>query len=315
VRGHFFGSHAFDLEETLYFFFAGRYEYRNKGLDLFIEALYRLNGHLQHIGSPKTVVAFIIAPAPTVSINVDVLNNQAMLRELSQLCDELTEDMGRRVFAIASTGRQPDLAEILTERDVVRLRRMIYTRRKSTLPPIVTHNMANDAEDEILQHLRHRSLYNNKHDRVKVVFHPEFLSSTSPLLGMDYEEFLRGCHLGVFPSYYEPWGYTPAECTVTGVPSVTSNLSGFGTFIVGEVPDHTRRGIYVIDRRTQPPGLALDELTQILIEFCSLNRRERITLRNRTERLSDLLDWSHLGQEYHKAHDLALQRAYDITLV
>ena len=60
----------------------------------------------------------------------------------------------------------------------------------------------------------------------KVVFHPEFLSSTNPLFGLDYEEFVRGCHLGIFPSYYEPWGYTPAECTIMGIPSITTNLSG-----------------------------------------------------------------------------------------
>lgn len=60
----------------------------------------------------------------------------------------------------------------------------------------------------------------------QIVFHPEFLSTTNPLFGLDYEEFVRGCHLGVFPSYYEPWGYTPAECTVMGIPSITTNLSG-----------------------------------------------------------------------------------------
>jgi len=60
----------------------------------------------------------------------------------------------------------------------------------------------------------------------QVIFHPEFLSSTNPLFGLDYEDFVRGCHLGVFPSYYEPWGYTPAECTVMGIPSISTNLSG-----------------------------------------------------------------------------------------
>ena len=59
-----------------------------------------------------------------------------------------------------------------------------------------------------------------------MIFHPEFLSSTNPLFGLDYEDFVRGCHLGVFPSYYEPWGYTPAECTVMGIPSISTNLSG-----------------------------------------------------------------------------------------
>ncbi len=79
VRGHFFGSYAFDLDNTLYFFFAGRYEYQNKGIDLLIEALYRLNGHLKQIDSDKTVVAFLIAPAATKSVNVEVLNNHFLL--------------------------------------------------------------------------------------------------------------------------------------------------------------------------------------------------------------------------------------------
>ena len=51
----------------------------------------------------------------------------------------------------------------------------------------------------------------------QIVFHPDFLNANNPILGLDYEEFVRGCHLGVFPSYYEPWGYTPAECTVSKV--------------------------------------------------------------------------------------------------
>ena len=74
--------------------------------------------------------------------------------------------------------------------------------------------MADDPNDPILNQIRRVRLFNASHDRVKVVFHPDFLNANNPVLGMDYEEFVRGCHLGVFPSYYEPWGYTPAECTV-----------------------------------------------------------------------------------------------------
>ena len=82
----------------------------------------------------------------------------------------------------------------------------------STLP-IVTHNLVDNAKDPVLSKLRECKLHNNWWDRVKVIFHPEFLKSTNPILPMDYIDFARGCHLGVFPSYYEPWGYTPAECT------------------------------------------------------------------------------------------------------
>ena len=98
-------------------------------------------------------------------------------------------------------------------------------------PPITTHNVVADDKDPVLESLKRCSLLNSPDDRVKVVFHPDFLNSDNPLLGLGYEEFVRGCHLGVFPSYYEPWGYTPAECTIMGVPSVTTNLSGFGGFI------------------------------------------------------------------------------------
>ena len=77
--------------------------------------------------------------------------------------------------------------------------------------------MADDAHDPILNQIRRVQLFNGHNDRVKIIFHPDFLNSNNPILGLDYEEFVRGCYLGVFPSYYEPWGYTPAECTVVRV--------------------------------------------------------------------------------------------------
>ena len=85
--------------------------------------------------------------------------------------------------------------------------------------------------------------------KLQVIFHPEFLNSTNPLFGLDYQEFVRGCHLGVFPSYYEPWGYTPAECTIMGIPSITTNLSGFGCFMRDQISDPQSYGIYIVDRR------------------------------------------------------------------
>ena len=74
---------------------------------------------------------------------------------------------------------------------------------------IVTHDLVDDANDPTLKHLRHRQLLNAGDDPVKVVFHPEFVTATSPTINLDYEQFVRGCHMGIFPSYYEPWGYTP----------------------------------------------------------------------------------------------------------
>jgi len=132
-----------------------------------------------------------------------------------------------------------------------------------------------------------------------MVFHPEFLSSTNPLFGLDYEEFVRGCHLGVFPSYYEPWGYTPAECTVMGIPSITTNLSGFGCFMQEHIADPMSYGIYIVDRRFISLEASIQQLAQYMFDFARLSRRQRIIQRNRTERLSDLLDWRNLGIVRH----------------
>ena len=114
-------------------------------------------------------------------------------------------------------GTLPSPDKLLTEEDNVLLKRRILALKRNTLPPITTHNMADDHNDPILNQIRRVQLFNNHNDRVKIVFHPDFLNSNNPILGLDYEEFVRGCHLGVFPSYYEPWGYTPAECTVVSV--------------------------------------------------------------------------------------------------
>ncbi|MGH0134755.1 UNVERIFIED_CONTAM: hypothetical protein FKN15_006928 [Acipenser sinensis] len=220
VRGHFYGHLDFTLEKTLFFFIAGRYEFMNKGADIFLESLSRLN----------------------------------------------------------------------------------FLLRRQSLPPVTTHNMLDDSTDPILSNIRRIGLFNSRTDRVKVIFHPEFLSSTSPLLPMDYEEFVRGCHLGVFPSYYEPWGYTPGECTVMGIPSVTTNLSGFGCFMQEHVADPAAYGIYILDRRFRSADESCNQLTQFMFGFCQQSRRQRVIQRNRTERLSDLLDWRYLGRLLPQRH-------------
>jgi glycogen(starch) synthase len=170
--------------------------------------------------------------------------------------------------------------------------------------------MVNDAEDPILNQIRRCQLFNHPSDRVKVIFHPEFLSSANPVLPMDYDDFVRGTHMGVFSSYYEPWGYTPAECTVMGVPSITTNLSGFGCYMEELIENASDYGIYIVDRRTKGVDDSVNQLTDYMYDFTRKSKRQRINQRNRTERLSDLLDWKRMGLEYVKARQLALRRAY-----
>uniref|UniRef100_A0A8C3M2G9 Glycogen [starch] synthase n=1 Tax=Chrysolophus pictus TaxID=9089 RepID=A0A8C3M2G9_CHRPC len=310
IRGHFYGHLDFSLENTLFFFIAGRYEFSNKGADMFLEALSRLNFLLRVHKSDVTVVVFFIMPAKTNNFNVETLKGQAVRKQLWDTAQSVKEKFGKKLYNALLKGEIPDLSKILDRDDITIMKRAIFSTQRHCLPPVTTHNMIDDGNDPILNTIRRIGLFNNRTDRVKVIVHPEFLSSTSPLLPLDYEEFVRGCHLGVFPSYYEPWGYTPAECTVMGIPSVTTNLSGFGCFMQEHVADPAAYGIYIVDRRFRSPDESCNQLTQFLYGFCQQSRRQRIIQRNRTERLSDLLDWRYLGRYYMHARHLALSRTF-----
>jgi glycogen(starch) synthase len=306
--GHFFPSYHFDLDNTLYMFTSGRYEYSNKGMDLTIEALARLNHRLREASSPVTVVFFIITKAAFRSINVRALQSRAMLNEFRTAANAVKESVGDGLFLAASSGEIPDLNVLMEDYWRLRLRRAIHAWKSRARPGVVTHDLIDEASDPVLNQLRSCWLFNHEDDPVKVVFHPDFVQATNPLFGMEYEQFVRGCHLGVFPSFYEPWGYTPLESIALGVPAVTSDLSGFGSYLQKLVPDHASKGMYVVPRRRSDFHSAAQELTDRLFRFASLGRRDRIILRNSVEAFSEHFDWNNLSRHYNEAHDLALAR-------
>ena len=154
-----------------------------------------------------------------------------------------------------------------------------------------------------MQGLHRAVLDNSPQQRVKVVYHPDCIAPNNPLFGREYWQFIRGCHLGVFPSYYEPWGYTPLESVASGVPAVTSDLSGFGDYVLDRVPDHERRGIFVIYRRDKSINHAANQFSEIMYRFVRQNRRERIAQRNAVENTSEMFDWKTLIEHYTHAYD------------
>jgi len=145
IRGHFYGHNDFDLDNTLYFFIAGRYEYRNKGVDMFIESLARLNHRLKTSGSKMTVVAFIIMPAQTQSLTVEALKGQAVIKALKDTVEVIQQGIGRRLFEGAlkwqEGGELPDEKQLMSSQERVMLKRRVYALKRNSLPPIVTHNM------------------------------------------------------------------------------------------------------------------------------------------------------------------------------
>lgn len=312
-------------------------------------------------------------PAATHSYTIEALKGQAVTKQLHDTVTEIQNRIGARLFEKTAryTGEHgtevPDFSSLMSDEDKILLKRRVLALKRNSLPPVVTHNMADDSTDPILNQIRRVQLFNRKSDRVKVIFHPEFLNSNNPILGLDYEEFVRGCHLGVFASYYEPvslglydwktlcnvltthlsssisgdtllqsaqsWAFPPSlpTCLDLGwvpfshtlvrseklmlafrarfcsLPFLPLALQCWLDELIENSEDY---GIYITDRRTKSVEDSVNQLTDQMFSFSSKTRRQRINQRNRTERLSELLDWKRLGLEYSKARQLALRRAY-----
>ncbi len=307
VMGHFFPSYAFDLDKTIYLFNAGRFEPRNKGFDLCLEATARLNAELKDAGSDVTVVVFIVTARSTRSLEPRVLHARGILDDLDEVAQRIGRDVGERLFRASAAGLVPALDELVDEYWRLRHRRLQHAFADPAQPLVCTHVIEDRERDPVLAHLAHLGLANAPGDPVKVVYHPDFISPVNPLWGMDYEQFVRGCHLGVFPSCYEPWGYTPLECLAMGVPAITSDLAGFGRFVQDAYPDHDDWGLQVLPRRGLRYHEAAAELTERLLAFCRLDRPGRISLRNDVALHSPAFDWNVLAGAYHAAHDRAFE--------
>jgi glycogen synthase len=308
TMGHFFPSYSFDLERTLYFFTSGRYEPRNKGFDLCLEAMARLNAELRAANLGKTVVFFIISKRATRGINPLAMEKRGVLNELNDICQRIVAGVGPRLFTRAAGGGKLQLDDLVDEYWQLRYRRAQHALRQPCLPMVVTHMLEDDQNDPVLNQLRMLQLINREDDPVKVVYHPDFITPHNRLWGLEYDQFVRGCHLGLFPSQYEPWGYTPLECAAVGVPSVTSDLAGFGRYVLDNYSDPEKFGMMVLRRRGRAYHDSAGDLARYLLDFCRLERRDRIALRNEVDKRSFDFDWSRLGRAYHAAHDLAIAR-------
>ncbi len=190
---------------------SGRGEFHNKGIDLFLEALARLNTELP---PDQAVLAFLF-----------------VLGGYTDLIPCLKSDV------------KPDPAN----------------------PPIATHRLQNEGFDPILQTCERLGLKNFPQNRVQVIFVPAYLNGHDGLINMPYYEALAGCDLGVFPSYYEPWGYTPLESAAYAVPTVTTDQAGFGLWAQQWASDCN--GIILLKRLGQPDDGDRREPLRDLPEF------------------------------------------------
>ncbi len=250
---------GYKLQENVKFIVtSGRYEFRNKGLDVFIDALAMANHDEEN---ENEMVAFFMIPA----------NNYGPRKDLKKSIDTGT-------FTEESTNN------------------------------VLTHYLHDADYDPILQKLSKNKLTNKQSDKIKVIFVPVYLHGNDGIFDLSYWDLLIGMDMTVFPSYYEPWGYTPLESLAFYVPSITTTLAGFGRWILGE-KDESCNCVKVIERNDDNYSYVASEISDSIVNCIKKNDEEFEQIRQNSYKISRVALWRNFINEYYKAYDIALERS------
>ena len=254
-------------DETLLISTSGRYEFRNKGVDVYIEAMNRL---LRDKNLDKNVVAFVKVPGWVGEPRKDLQNRLA-------------------------SGKKFD-----TPLEV----------------PSVTHWLHDMSHDNVLSMLKHLDMQNRKEDRVKLIFIPCYLTGNDGILNLSYYDVILGNDLCIYPSYYEPWGYTPLESVAFKVPCVTTDLAGFGLWANSEIGHYGEigDGVKVIHRTDYNFSEVADNIKDTVSNFSHFTVAQVKKSRDNASKLSKKALWSHFIKYYEDAYDIALRKAEERKL-
>ncbi|VVB50843.1 Glycogen synthase [uncultured archaeon] len=304
---YFLRYYDVDMTHVRSFYISGRYEFHNKGIDLFIESLGRLNERMKKEGTKFsdgtcTIVALFFIPSDTIGENIEVLKNNSLYQDMQDQVEAALPEIRDTVLNQLSHGKMPQ--NILTDEFIGQCRKLInhFTERRGGRPPLCAFQLAYpEANDAIIQAFIKNGLLNRAEDKVKVIYYPAYLSSAQRLISMDYQQATLTFDVGVFPSSYEPWGYTPLEAAAQSTMAVTTDLAGYGLFVDGK-----SKGIYVLRRWGREWDEVVDDLTSYLYRISSLTKKEITELRADAKNISSLADWKILISNYIDAHDKAL---------
>lgn len=247
-------------DNTLIVSTSGRYEFRNKGIDVFIEAINKLR-HDEEL--QRDVVAFIEVPGWVARPRTDLQERLA-------------------------TNKTYDTALFL---------------------PLVTHELHNMDADCVLNMARHLGIANAPTDKVKLIFIPCYLNGDDGIVNMSYYDVVLGNDLCVYPSYYEPWGYTPLESIAFKVPCITTDLAGFGLWanqLKGKFCEITD-GVKVIHRTDNNYFEVADSIKQTIKEYAAMDKKTVEKCRANAQKLSKKALWREFIQVYKTAYDIAIK--------
>lgn len=302
---YFFSHYTFDLEESLIFFTSGRFEYKNKGLDVLTDALGRLNAWMQEVDHRKTVVVFYWIPGETHGIKTEVLEERGAFSNMQQFVEDRGKQIVRRILRNAHDLEDLRCSDLLDEEQLKQLRRMSKSLDHGGTPPLCTHNIPFEEDDAVIRALRANGLDNAEHDKVKAIRYPVYLEGSDGLLDLSYNEAIAGTHLGLFPSYYEPWGYTPVEAAGYAIPSVTTDLGGFGRYVQDE--DSERGGVYVLGREGRSYEDIVQQLFETMQSYVNLDKHGRMEQKLAAKHLSKATEWQTFIKRYFQAHTQAYE--------
>lgn len=187
----------------------------------------------------------------------------------------------------------------------------LKSKQKATMPlpnPVITHDLHNLNDDRIVQEIWKLGLKNLPTDKVKVLLVPCYLEGNDGIFNMAYYHLLAANDLALYPSYYEPWGYTPLESCAFHTPCVTTDLSGFGQWVdnvlghSGELKD----GVCVIHRTDGNFYEVAQKMCAVVHEMLLLTTKERTEVRNKAAKLANKAQWKHFIKFYYQAYDFAL---------
>ena len=244
-------------EDTRIFLVSGRYEYHNKGIDVFLDALGMVNTALSQ--SQSNVLALCAVMGGHSGVNADAVSGDP------------AKLPGQGGFWISS------------------------------------HHVYNQPNDPILNACQRLGLDNRPENHVQVIFDPALLDGKDGFLNMRYEEVLAACDLGVFPSWYEPWGYTPQESAAHAVPTVTTDLSGFGMWVRSSQRD--KNGVTIICRRQTSYDETAASLRDVLLQYASLPEEQMQEHRHMVRHVAEGCSWEQFFPYYVQAYGLALDKA------
>ncbi len=306
---YFFPYYTFDLEHNITLFITSRYELRNKGIDLLAEALGLLNEQLKKDKSPRTVSVFFWTPMQNNGIKPLIRETKDLYYNIKELVDSNTHNIISKLLYNLISGKYNPEDTIFAADFLKNIKMNIRHFQRQGNPPMVTHQVFNEENEPLVRLLLDRGLDNKADDPVKVIVYPVYLDGNDGLLNLSLYDAITGCHFGLFPSYYEPWGYTPLETMALGVSALTSNLSGFGLFMEKKLmTQNLNSGIYILKMMNRKREDAIKDLFQMLYNYSKLEHAERVENKINAKNLSHLADWKTFVKNYLQAYDLALAR-------